>query len=108
MSFNVDKAIMLVKARKNMMVSHGMNDVYITTRVNAVVKELERKGIHLTDTADDVILVVDITVWQYNNRDNPNGMPEWLKLARRERWLNDKKINDEYKKTQAEVTEIDS
>ena len=33
------------------------------------------------------MLVVDTTVYQYQNRDKPGGMPEWLRLRRRERWL---------------------
>ena len=33
------------------------------------------------------MLLVDFTVWQYQNRDQGGSMPEWLRLQRRERWL---------------------
>ena len=36
---------------------------------------------------DDLMLVVDMAVYQYQNRDSNAGMPEWLRLRRRERWL---------------------
>jgi len=33
------------------------------------------------------MLVVDYTCWAYANRDANTGMPDWLRLRRRERWL---------------------
>ena len=33
------------------------------------------------------MLVADTVVWQYQNRDKDTGMPEWLRLARRERFI---------------------
>ena len=56
-------------------------------RIEAAAEELKRTGITLTDSADDLMLLVDFTVWKYQNRDKAAGMPEWLRLARRERWL---------------------
>ena len=50
---------------------------------------MKRLGIHLTESADDMMLLVDYTVWQYQNRDKAGDMPEWLKHDRRERWLAD-------------------
>ena len=35
----------------------------------------------------DLMLVVDSAVWAYQNRDKPGGMPDWLRLRRRERWI---------------------
>ena len=43
----------------------------------------------MTESADDMMLLVDYTVWQYQNRDKPGDMPDWLRLDRRERWLAD-------------------
>ena len=36
-----------------------------------------------------MMFLVDYTVWQYQNRDKPGDMPDWLRLDRRERWLAD-------------------
>ena len=53
--------------------------------------ELEGTGISLTCSADDMMLLVDYTVWQYQNRDSAGAMPDWLRLRRRERWLREKR-----------------
>ena len=65
---------------------------YLRARVDAAAGQLEKTGIALTDGVDDVMLVTDYAVWQYQNRDKPGNMPEWLRLARRERWLNNKAV----------------
>ena len=89
MAVNQETALSLVKARLNRLDANL--DVYLTQRVAAAVEELTRIGIQLNDSADDLMLVVDYTVWQYQNRDTPGAMPEWLRLRRRERWIH----NDE-------------
>lgn len=80
-------ALQLVKVRLNRLVSDTSLDEYFTARIYGAIKELEKIGIHLTESEDDMMLVVDYTVWQYQNRDNPGSMPEWLRLRRRERWI---------------------
>ena len=82
---NVQTALDLVKARLNRLDANL--DTYLVQRVQAAVEELTRIGIKLNDSADDLMLVVDYTVWQYQNRDTPGTMPEWLRLRRRERWI---------------------
>lgn len=82
---NVQTALDLVKARLNRLDANL--DTYLAQRVQAAVEELTRIGIQLNDSADDLMLVVDYTVWQYQNRDTPGAMPEWLRLRRRERWI---------------------
>ena len=93
MALNVETALLMVKQRKDMMPGISRRDAYDTARIEAVVSELERKGIHLVDNPADMMLVVDMTVWKINNRDKSEGEPEWLRLAIRERWLNDRAIN---------------
>lgn len=88
-------ALSLVKARLNRMASDTSLDEYLSQRIEAAEAELENTGISLTDSADDLMLVVDYTVWQYQNRDNPGGMPDWLRLRRRERWLKQHQLNGE-------------
>ena len=106
MALNVETALLMAKQRKDMMTGIHQRDDYYTARIQGVISELESGGIHLVDTPADLMLVVDMVVWKINNRDQPGGMPEWLKHTRRERWLNDRRINEEY--AGAEVTANDS
>ena len=80
-------AINLIKTRLNRMTVDKPTEDYIRTRTEAAVEELKRNGITLTDSTDDLMLLVDFTVWQYQNRDKPGMMPDWLRLRRRERFL---------------------
>lgn len=60
---------------------------YWTTRLDAAAQDLEAKGIILTDTVGDSTLVADYAAYAIKNRDNAAGMPEWLRMAIRQRWL---------------------
>lgn len=62
-------------------------DAYLSMRLNAELKRFAKTGIALTDSTDDIMLLVDMTAWAYGNRDHSGEMPRWLRLARRERWL---------------------
>ena len=86
---NVDvaQALALVKARLNRLSTDTSLDSYFSARINGAIEELEGTGIHLTDSNEDLLLTVDYSVWQYQNRDKPGSMPEWLRLRRRERWI---------------------
>lgn len=79
----------LVKTRLNRSGVSELDD-YLIYRIDAAIQSLEADGIHLQDTEADNIFVADFVVWQYQNRDKPGTMPDWLRLARRERWLQDK------------------
>lgn len=87
MAVNVTQALALVKTRLNRLQTDTVLDPYFTARISAAVQELEGTGIRLTDSAEDLLLVVDYTVWAYQNRDSAAGMPDWLRLRRRERWI---------------------
>ena len=82
---DTEAALTLVKDRLNRLDSRL--DSYLLARINAAIDYLENAGIALTDSAGDLMLVVDVAVWQYQNRDSGAHMPEWLRLRRRERWL---------------------
>lgn len=84
---NTASALSLLKARLNRLESDTSLDDYFNSRIDAAVQELEGIGITLTSSAEDLILLVDYAVWQYQNRDTPGAMPDWLRLRRRERWL---------------------
>ena len=86
---DIAQVLSLVKARLNRPPGDTALDEYLTKRIEAAIAKLEKTGIHLTERADDMMLLVDYTVWQYQNRDKPGGMPDWLRLERRERWLAD-------------------
>ena len=92
---STETALCLVKSRLNRMAADTSLDDYFRQRIAAAVAELEGTGISLTDSADDLMLVVDYTVWQYQNRDSAGTMPEWLRLRRRERWLKQHMLNGE-------------
>lgn len=81
----MDAILTLVKARLGRL--DTSLDEYLAVRIQAAVEELATAGIHVTGSSRDNMLVADIVVWQYQNRDKDGGMPEWLRLARRERYL---------------------
>lgn len=87
MSVDLSSALQMVKARLNRLQSDTTLDEYLTVRIEAAAAELEGTGIHLTDSPDDLMLVVDYAVEQYQSRDKPGGLPDWLRLRRRERWV---------------------
>ena len=95
MQVNIQTALSLVKARLNRTAADTRLDQYFVQRIEAAEAELENTGISLTDSADDLMLVVDYTVWQYQNRDSTGAMPDWLRLRRRERWLREPRKEDD-------------
>lgn len=81
----------LVKARLNRLTDDTTLDSYLLSRIEAARQELARTGINLNEgMVRDQLLLADTVAWQYSNRDKPGSMPDWLRLARRERWLQDK------------------
>ena len=81
------QALALMKTRLNRLEGDTSLDQYFEMRISAAIEALERTGIYLQDTPNDLMLVVDTAVWEYQNRDKPGGMPDWLRLRRRERWI---------------------
>lgn len=79
----------LVKMRLNRVGISELDD-HLIYRINGAIDKLTADGIHLQETDGDNLLVADFVVWQYQNRDKPGNMPDWLRLIRRERWLQDK------------------
>ena len=87
MAVNTTTALSLVKARLNRLASDTTLDTYFQARIDAVIADLTATGIRLDNSQQDLMLVVDMAVWDYQNRDHNSGMPEWLRLKRRERWI---------------------
>lgn len=88
------QALLLVKQRLNKLVGITKLDDYLTARINAAIGEIEDRGIKLTDSLSDLMLVVDYTVWQYQSRDKEAGMPGWLTQRLRQRWMKRGAVND--------------
>ena len=89
------QALALVKTRLNRLPGDTTLDDYFLMRIKAAEQALEKTGIILTDSVADLMLVVDYTVWEYQNRDKPGSMPDWLRLRRRERWLQQRRPESE-------------
>ena len=62
-------------------------DEFLRSIISGVITELESTGIYLHDDARDIMFVTDMSAWKYSCRDKAEGMPEWLRRARRERYL---------------------
>ena len=84
-----DIILALVKTRLNRTGVSELDD-HLAYRIDAAIEKLRADGIHVGETEADTAFVADFVVWQYQNRDKPGAMPDWLRLARRERWLQDK------------------
>lgn len=89
------QALALVKTRLNRLPGDTTLDDYFLMRIKAAEQALEKTGIILTESVNDLMLVVDYTVWEYQNRDKPGAMPDWLRLRRRERWLQQRRPESE-------------
>lgn len=85
-------ALDLVKARLNR--ADDALDDYLSARIEAAADDLQAMGVPLDlyDTADTVFLA-DYVCWSYLNRDKQDGMPQWLRLMIRERWLKNRGDN---------------
>ncbi len=87
MAINMTQALALMKARMNRLEGDTSLDTLFQHFLQAACLELEGAGITLQDNARDMDLVINTAVWHYQSRDSQAGMPEWLRLQRRERWL---------------------
>lgn len=80
-------ALELLKSRLNRLPGDTSLDEMLGRRIESAAQQLTAIGINLTSETRDLMLVVDLAAWQYQNRDKPGTMPEWLRYARFERWL---------------------
>lgn len=81
------QALSLMRTRLNRTPGETALDDYFTARLEAAEKAFAKEGIILGDGMDDVLLLVDKAVWDYQNRDKQQGEPDWLRARRRGRWL---------------------
>lgn len=88
MALNLAHALRMVKVRLNRLADDHTLDEYLLLRLAAKEQETRGAGIRL-DMNDPrhLMYLVDETVFDYQSRDKPGSRPEWLRLARRELWL---------------------
>lgn len=84
---NQHTVLLMLKSRLNRL--DNLIDEQLLSIIRGCADEMEGTGIHLQDTAEDQMLLMDMAAWRYSARDKQTGMPDWLRLARRERWLRD-------------------
>lgn len=86
----------LVKSRLNRLQSDTSMDDYLLVLIDAAEEELKRTGITIREgSADDALLLTNLAVWRYQNRDSAGAMPPWLAQYRRERWLAERAVHED-------------
>ena len=92
MAHDLVTVLTVVKARLNRLPTDTSLDMYLAKRIEAADEELMHIGINLkADSVEDMMLLSDYVAEGHSNRDKGGGMPEWLRLKRRERWLADRR-----------------
>lgn len=85
---DVNTALLMVKTRLNRLSTDTSLDDYLIQRIQGAQEELNRMmRADLDDSTADLLLLVDFTVWQYQNRDQSGAQPAWLRQRLRERFL---------------------
>lgn len=85
---DVSLALLMVKTRLNRMASDTSLDEYLTIRIQGAMEQMNHMfRVKLDDSTEDLVNLVDFTVWQYQNRDQSGAPPEWLRKRMRERFL---------------------
>lgn len=81
------QALALMKTRLNRTPGETALDDYLVARLDAAERTFAKEGIHLSDGMEDILLLVDKAVFDYQNRDKQQGEPDWLRAKRRGRWM---------------------
>lgn len=85
---DLNLSLTMVKTRLNRLPSDTSLDEYLTARISAAQGELNQMlKTDLNASTADLMLLVDFTVWSYQNRDQSGAQPEWLRMRLRERFL---------------------
>lgn len=95
MAVNTEAALGLMKTRLNRLAADTSLDIYYGKLIDAAQEKLTGMGISLTDSADDLLRVVNYAVWMYQNRDQSGAMPDWMRKDIKERWLKQHQLNSE-------------
>lgn len=96
MQYTKDTALTLFKERLDRMKTDTSRDELWRARIDDAIAYLNRSGIAkivpdesggLTDSMDDLMLIVDLAVWRHQNRDKGESRPKWLSERFKDRWL---------------------
>lgn len=84
-------ALEMVKSRLDRLTLDTGKKAYIEARIEAAAEELAEEGITITDSMGDLLLIVDLAVYNYGNRDKNEPQPKWLRQKITRRFLNDER-----------------
>lgn len=88
---SIETALNIMKTRLNRLTGDtSLDATALRPRLEGSLQTLRDNGIALTDSIDDILLLVDYATWRYQNRDKAGDMLGWLRRLRRERWLHKK------------------
>lgn len=78
----MNEAQILALAKEILGIRTAVRDTLLAAIVASVVKELtDEKGIALKETdANHLMFCADLSVWRYQSRDEPGGMPRHLQF----------------------------
>lgn len=63
---------------------------YWRQRITEAQEYIINQGIQLSDSIEDMLLVVDYAAWMIDSRDMSGAMPEWLRYKIKQRWFTGK------------------
>lgn len=90
--YDTGTVLTLVKQRLNRAQGDTTLDEMLTARIQGAADELVNMGVALTqDSMADTMLLVDLSVWQYQNRDQATAQPPWLRQRLRNRWIHERR-----------------
>ena len=71
----------LLKADLDLLTVPKEREAYLTQQIEAAKSMIQREGITLTDTPEDIQLVVMYAAWLYRKRNTGEGMPRMIRYA---------------------------
>ena len=96
-----ETALALLKERLDRLGTDTSRDKLWNARIDDAIAYLNRIGVKimpdkdggLTDSMDDLMLIVDLAVWRHQNRDKGEDDPNWLRRRLGERWLAERTVS---------------
>lgn len=71
----------LLKADLDLLTVPKEREAYLTQQIEAAKSMIQREGITLTDSPEDIQLVVMYAAWLYRKRNTGEGMPRMIRYA---------------------------
>lgn len=80
----------LLKADLDLLTVPAEREAYLTQQLEAAKSMIEREGVTLTDSAEDMQLIVMYAAWLYRKRNSGEGMPRMIRYALNNRILHER------------------